>query len=246
MSAGRARQGEQESTEVLRDRVRAWWVSVLAGQIEGAHPVQGTHVSATLDGKTLVIGGTVPSEADRTEIEQEVEHLRGNGFDDVRNELEVVPENTAEQGLLVQTLMSVFDNDEQAGFAEGYLEGHAHVKPEAMKVVAPASEDSGREAVRAVLPQPYWEDAEKALDAGRSLLIVTVDETEVFKARELLDEETRSLETIVMPPEPAEQGREQRGRLERLPQGEGATQVDQQAGAARERTLQREEALHER
>jgi hypothetical protein len=30
-----------------------------------------------------------------------------------------------------------------------------------------------------------------------------VDETEAFKAREVLDEDTRTLETLVLPPEPA-------------------------------------------
>jgi hypothetical protein len=246
MSRDRARVGEQESTEVLRDRVRAWWTTVLAGQIEGAHPVHGTNISARLDGTALVVSGTVPSEEDRREIESEVEHLRGNGVDSVRNELSVEPESRAEPGLLVQTLMSVFENEEQAGFAEGYLEGHAHVKPEAMKVVAPPSEGSRRDAVRVTLPRTYWEDAEKALDAGRSLLIVTVDETEAFKARELLDEETRSLETVVLPPELAASGREAHGRLDRRPQDEVAKRVDRRAGAARERSLRGEEAVHDR
>lgn len=246
MPADRAREGEQESVEVLRDRVRAWWASVLAGQVDGGHPVQGTSISAVLDGTTLVISGTVPSEADRQEIAREIEHLRGHGFDAVRDEISVEPENTSEAGLLVQTLMGVFENEEQAGFAEGYLEGHAHLKPEAMKVVAPRSDRSGRDAVRAMLSEPYWEDADRALDAGRTLLIVTVDETEAFKARELLDEETRSLETVVTPPETAERGRVLQRRLDRLPQDEEAHDVDREASVVRERTLNQEEALHDR
>lgn len=87
--------GEQESLEVLRDRVRAWWTQVLAGQLDQAHPVQGGNVKAHLDGNTLVITGSVPTEADRREIEGEVEHLRGNGVDAVRNERRILVQFSA-------------------------------------------------------------------------------------------------------------------------------------------------------
>src|SRR5579883_1319194 len=170
--------GEQESLEVLRDRVRAWWTQVLAGQMDQAHPVQGGNIKAHLDGNTLVIAGSVPSEADRREIEAEVEHLRGNGVDAVRNELKVEPRGDEQPGLLVQTLIGAFETAEQAGFAEGYLQGHAHVDPRRMLVVAADADGDARAALRSVLPDTYQQKAEQALAAGRSILIVTVDETE--------------------------------------------------------------------
>ncbi|GEM_PF-2285182 len=213
--AGREAVGEQESFEILRDRVRAWWTQVLAGQVDQAHPVQGSNLKARIDGSTLVISGTVPSEADRREIESEVEHLRGNGVDNVRDELQIEPRGDEEPGLLVQTLIGAFDTAEQAGFAEGYLQGHAHVDPQRMLVVAADAGDEARVALRSVLPEAYQEKAEQALAAGRSVLVVTVDETEAFQARELLDEETRSLETIVLPPEPAERSQMIRAGLRR-------------------------------
>jgi hypothetical protein len=40
----------------------------------------------------------------------------------------------------------------------------------------------------------------KALDSGHALLILRIDETEAFKVRELLDEDTRSEWTVAMPP----------------------------------------------
>jgi len=194
--------GEQRSLEVLDDRTRAWWTSVLAGQMGEAHPVHGTDISAHLDGDVLVVTGKVPSEADREEIAHEVEHLRGHGVAGVRIELEVKPANSGDKGLLEQTLIGVFEDEAQAGFAEGYLEGHAHVRPEAMRVFTPAVADRQNERVHDRLPEQYWRDADRALESGRSLLIVTVDETEAFQVRELLDEETHSLETIVLPPQP--------------------------------------------
>lgn len=197
MATSDSQRGAQESHEVVTDRTRAWWTTVLAGQVEQAHPVFGTHISAKVEDGVLEVTGTVPSAADEQEVRHEVERLRGKGVRDIRIELSVEPESSDEKGLLVQQLVAMFESDEQAGFARGYLESHAHVDPGSMTVI-------GGEAgqARRLLPEPYWEDAQRALEAGRSLLVVTVDETEAFRARELLDEETSSLETIVLPPEP--------------------------------------------
>jgi hypothetical protein len=240
----KGRTGEAESREILRTRVRAWWLSVLAGQAGEAHPVQGSRVKARLEGETLVITGTVPSEADRREIEAEVEHLRGHGVARVQNELEVAPDVADQHGLLVQTLMATFETAEQAGFAEGYLEEHAHIRPRWMTVIAPDGDQAGRDAVHAALPQAYWDDAEKALAAGRALLLVTVDETEAFRARELLDEETHSLMTVALPPEPPDT---LDGRQEASAQASKAASrqvVDARAESGRRRAKEQEDQIH--
>jgi hypothetical protein len=236
--------GEAESREILRTRIDAWWLSVLAGQVQEAHPVQGTHVKARMEGNTLILSGTVPSEADRQEIDAEIQHLRQHGVEEVRDELEVVPEVTDEPGLLMQTLMATFETAEQAGFAEGYLEGHAHIRPGLMKVIGADSAEAGRSALRAVLPEAYWEDAEEALEAGRALLVVTVDETEAFKARELLDEETHSLETLVLPPQPAQNLGSSRRDLDQVPPEEGSRHVDEEAESGRRSALKKEGSVH--
>ncbi|HZQ37653.1 MAG TPA: hypothetical protein VFD32_17100 [Dehalococcoidia bacterium] len=237
--------GEQESLEVLRDRVRAWWTQVLAGQIDQAHPVQGGSVKAHLDGDTLVITGSVPSEADRQAIAAEVEHLRRNGVNAVRNELKAAPRDDEQPGLLVQTLIGAFETAEQAGFAEGYLQGHAHVDPRRMLVVAADADEDARAALRSVLPNAYQQKAQQALAAGRSVLVVTVDETEAFQARELLDEETRSLETIVLPPEPIERSPMIHAGLQRGA-GSRRTAGMQRADAAKAEAAGAEERRHER
>jgi hypothetical protein len=201
MAADEGSQAPDTSLDVLPDSTRAWWTSVLTGQVQSSHPILGTNLSTRIEGDTLIISGAVPTEGDRAEIAAETEHLKGHGITTVRNELQVVPQVTDEQGLLVQTLVAVFENAELAGFAQEYLEAHAHVRPKLMRAISPESAEEGRAELRALLPEAFWEDAGKALDDQHALLIVTVDETEAFKARELLDEETRSLQTLVLPPE---------------------------------------------
>ncbi len=230
---------EAESREILQTRIQAWWLSVLAGQVEGAHPVQGTTLKARVEGNTLILSGTVLSEADRQEIEAEVEHLRQHGVSAIRDELKVVPEVTDEPGLLAQTLIATFETAEQAGYAEGHLEGHAHVRPGLMKVIGPGG------AVRAVLPEAYWEGAEQALAAGRAILVVTVDETEAFKTRELLDEETQSLETLVLPPEPANTLDPTQQALGEAAPPERTKPADEQAETGRQSARQQEGSVHD-
>lgn len=236
--------GEEESLEILRDRTRAWWLSVLAGQVEASHPVYGTTIKTDVKNGVLTLSGSVASEEDRKDIVAEADHLKQMGISRVVDELKVMPENNGDQGLLVQTLIGVFESREKAGFAEGYLEGHAHIKPDVMKVIAPG-DDSGPAVLRAILPAAWVGDAEKALEAGRALLIVTVDETEAFKTRELLDEETRSLRTLVLPPEPAGAAATEQQRLDRVPRSPESEQADRAAGQAREGALKQEATVHE-
>ncbi len=235
---------EAESREVLATRIRAWWLTVLAGQVTDSHPVQGADLKARMEGNTLVLSGTVSSEADRQEIEAEVAHLGDQGVSEVRNELQVAPDEPDQKGLLVQTLMATFETAEQAGFAEGYLEGHAHIRPGVMQVIGPETGDAALAAVHALLPHGYWEDAEAALAAGRSLLAVTVDETEAFRARELLDEETQSLETMALPPEPPSAVRQALESLQAAPKSGGTKRVNEKTAAGRQKALQREDSVH--
>ena len=239
------RAGEQQSLEILEDRTQAWWMSVLAGQVAGSHPVHGTDIKATVDGDILTLSGRVPSEEDRRLVEAEVAHLKGQNFSAVHNELEVIPENEDEKGLLVQSIIAIFETEAQAGFAEGYLEGHIHVRPELMHVIAPQSSDAGYESLRAMVPEAYWNEAKEALEGQRALLIVTVDETEAFKTRELLEEETKSLRTLVLPPEPAGNTAPERRALDRVQQSPESEGVIARAEDARRYSLEEEKAVHE-
>lgn len=234
-----------DSLEILRDRTRAWWISVFAGQVDHSHPIHGTDVTARIEGDTLILAGQVPTKGDLHEIEREARHLRGQGIRHIRTELRVVPETTEEKGMLVQTLMGIFETAEQARFAAGYLEGHAHVQPDLMRVIAPDDPAGGMTLPRALLPEAFWEDAEQALAAGRALLIVTVDETEAFKARELIEEETRSLRTVILPPEPAHNVAAARQAVERVEAAVGSAGMNAEAGEPREAGLREEGTVHE-
>lgn len=196
--------GEDESLKMIGDRVGAWWTSVIAGQADQPHPIHGTKIAAKVESDTLVVRGKVSSQADLDEVREEIEHLAGHGVAHVRVEVEVEEANTREKGLLRQTLVGAFDTEELAGFAAGYLEGHAHVPREAMLLVEADGGDAPQDrAALDYLGPPYADQVRATLDAGRTVLIVSVDEVDAFRVRELLDEETRSLETLVLPPQPA-------------------------------------------
>ena len=195
-------QSERQARNVVRERVHAWWAAALVGQTDEAHPARGTDVHARVRGDTLVITGKAVSAGERREIEREAERLKGHGIARVRNELVVVPETTDRRGLLVQTLIGFYDDTEQAGFAAGYLEGHALIQAPILAMFEGDDVEEGLEALHAIVPHTYWQESEEALRTGQTLLVVMVDEVDAFKSRALLEEETRSVRLLVLPPEP--------------------------------------------
>lgn len=237
--------GEAESREILATRLQAWWLSVLAGQAVESQPVHGGSVEARVEAETIVLTGSVLTEQDRCEIEAEAEHWRGRGISDVRNELQVVPEVAHEPGLLVQTLLATYETAEQAGFAAGCLEGDAHVRPGLIEVLTPEEPGAAEAVVQAILPEAYREDALNALRDGRALLIATVDETEAFKARELLDEETQSPQTLVLPPEPAGRVKPAQQPPDETAPQKAARPIDEKAARASQHALRRERTTHD-
>ena len=62
------------------------------------------------------------------------------------------------------------------------------------------SADVSNEKGRQVIPREYRAQVRDALRKGNTLLVVTVDEVQAFGVRELIDEETRSLMTLTLPP----------------------------------------------
>jgi hypothetical protein len=230
--------GENASLKMIGERVGAWWTSVIAGQADQSHPIQGTKIAAKIEGDTLVVRGKVPTQADLEEIRAEVEHLAGHGVAHVRVEVAVEEEGTQQKGLLRQTLVGAFETEELAGFAAGYLEGHAHVAREAMLIVEADGNDAPKDrAALDYLGPPYADQVRATLDAGRSVLIVSVDEVDAFRVRELLDEETRSLETLVLPPQPASPERPR-------PNDDGAPADRPNARAAQQQALDEEAKTH--
>jgi len=223
----------QGSLDVLPESIRAWWTAVLAGQADASHPVHGSNLKTRLEGETLIISGTVATEDDRDRIAGETDHLKGHGISTVRNELEILPDDTDEQDLLIQTLVGIFENAEQAGFARDYLESHPHVHPQLIQAIDSEGGADGRAQFRALLPEAFWDEAEKAFEHGQALLILTVDETKAFTARELLADETRSLRTLILPPEAASNMASARRSFDRATRTLPAREPDEQVEAAR-------------
>jgi hypothetical protein len=196
---------QHDQARMFGEHVRAWWTSILIGQVDQPYPVYSNHVQARISGGVLVVTGDVPTEDDRQDIQAEIHHLIGNGITEVRDEVVVVADASGESGLLVQTLVGTFENEEQARFAATYLESQSHVRPVAIHILSSRTEEatpSETVGVRQLLTEKHWQGVRKTLAANRAILVVTVDETRAFETREILDEETRSLETVVLPPEP--------------------------------------------
>lgn len=239
-------QSAQDSLAMLREQTHAWWIKALAGQASHAHPVHGTNVRARVQGRTLILSGTVPSERDHREIRREAQHLkRSHGIARVQDELVVQRTALEREGLLAQTLLCVYATGEQAGFAAGYLEGHANFTADMIHVLTPNPLESAVATLRALLPSAYWDDAQRELHDGMSLLIVMVDELDAFTARELLEEETPSLRTLALPPEPFGNVERAEAALRRTGQ-RGRTSMTRRSERVRRSVRVRERATHER
>ncbi|HUX85961.1 MAG TPA: hypothetical protein VMW65_03075 [Chloroflexota bacterium] len=216
---------QSDQARRLGEQVRAWWTSVLIGQVDQPYPVHRDHVQARINGGVLVVTGEVPSEDDRQDIQAEIHQLIGNGITEVRDEVVVVPDARGESGLLVQTLVGTFENEEQARFAATYLQSQSRVRPVAIHVLASRTEEATPAetvGVRQLLTEEHWQGVRNTLAAHRAILVVTVDETRAFETREILDEETRSLETVVLPPEPIGRGPD----IRKSPGGASPTRLD--------------------
>jgi hypothetical protein len=57
------------------------------------------------------------------------------------------------------------------------------------------------------VPEDFVSKVEKAFTDGEAVLVARVDETEAFKVREMLAEDTRSRWTVATPPIPAGKAR---------------------------------------
>jgi hypothetical protein len=190
--------------DVHASQSRAWWLQLLAGQLEQSHPTFGTDIRAKVEDGVLRLTGVVPSQQDLDQLLAEADEFKGRGIKEIDSHIRV-EETTEVQGLYMQTLMAVFESADQAAFAAGYLETHAHVEPHFLTVIEPGT---GAAAVGLLVPADHVDDVSRALKEGKAILVVTIDETAAFRARQLLEEETRSLLVISAPPQVAPGGKQ--------------------------------------
>jgi hypothetical protein len=189
------------STRAGADQVADWWNSVLVGRPGHPHPVHGDAIDVKLRGGVLQLSGELPSDDEREALLREARLYIGRGVDDVDARRLVVKRPDGARGILEQTIIAAFANPALAEHALTFLRAHNRVKPKELGVVR-----SDREPVLNSLGE-FAADIRKALADGSGIVIVRLDETDAFEAIELLDEDTRSMWTVAMPPVPARPGR---------------------------------------
>jgi hypothetical protein len=177
--------------------VDAWWATVMAGDVSEPHPIFGD-VRVSLHGGLLRVSGELESDADHKELVRQARRRISHGIDNVDVSGLSTASRREKPGILEQTIISAFPSSDAAEFARDFVVKHSRVVPKQNEIV-----DSNRASrLRALVPEDLVRKARKALGGRHALLIVRVDETEAFRVRELLEEETRSEWTMTAPPQP--------------------------------------------
>ena len=188
------------STDPVADRINAWWIGVIVGHPAESHPIYGDSLKVKLRHGVLHLSGEVASREEWHTAVGEARRYVRRGVDDVDARRLRVARRDEQLGILDQRLIAAFSNREIAEYALAYVLEHSRVKPKHTSVVESAQDQSlGRLG-------EFASDAKAAHEAGNSILVLCVDETEAFEVHELLDEETRSLWTIALPPERTSDG----------------------------------------
>jgi hypothetical protein len=185
--------GEQPPDAVAID---GWWHAVLAGGVDEPHPVHGDDLKVSIKHGVLHLAGTLPAEEDKKELLTQARAFVGHGIDEVdAKHLKVVPRKE-KSGILEQTLIAAFRNRDVAELARDYLVGIRRLKAKEIEIVDP----DGEAKARRLLPEDFMADVQKAFKHGDSVLLIRVDETDGFKVREMLAQDTRSRWTVATPP----------------------------------------------
>lgn len=185
------------------EHVMSWWIDLLEGEAEGSHPLFGNALQASLEGQTLVVGGALPSEAGRRDLERELRLVTERRGVAVRNETSVAPEGAEASGLLEQTLVAVYEQELHARLAIDQVQSNPLLGRVRIQMLQPNG-DRPADGVAASAQRhdasTYQDEVRQALEDGQAVVVATADETAAFALRQLLDEETRSLHVLVMPP----------------------------------------------
>ena len=178
--------------------IDAWWNAVLAGGVDEPHPVHADDLKVWIRHGALHLVGMLPTEADKGELLTRGRDFVGHGIDRIDARRLKVAKVTEKPGILEQTLIATFRNREVAELARKYLVEIRRLKDKQLVIL-----DRGQENMAArLVPEGFANDIENALEAGEAVLVVRVDETEAFKVREMLAEDTRSRRTVATPPVP--------------------------------------------
>jgi hypothetical protein len=185
----RPRKGDQTAVD-------AWWDAVLLGETDEPHPVFGQSISARIEGERLEIAGELDRKSDRDELLEQARARIGHGVGEVDASHLKLAHTSERPGILEQTLVAAFPNRETAELARKLVLERGRITPTREAIVDPGEEDE----LRRLLPEEFVEDARQRIGKGNALLVLRIDETEAFKMRKLLEEDTRSTWTVATPP----------------------------------------------
>lgn len=178
-----------------------WWDEVLAGEVAARHPIYGDDLKVKLTDGKLVLSGEVPSKRDRDQLVREARARIGSGLHEYDvSGLKIRPRDE-KPGLLEQSMVAAYGHRDTADLARKYFLEHSRSRPMRADIL------DGRSNLDASLPSEVVDQARKQLELGRTLLVVGVDETEAFRARALLEEDTQSSWTVAAPPHVIANGR---------------------------------------
>jgi hypothetical protein len=185
----------------LARRIQTWWAIVLAGLVEEPHPAHGADIDVAFKGGggVLRISGELASEEDRQQLLREAGEYVGRGIDAIDARHLAVSRHKEKPGILDQTLLAAFADSHVAEFARRYLVESRRIKAKQVEILDAQMESKAR----GLVPEGFMSDLHKAFNAGDAVLLIRVDETDAFRVRELLSQETRSLWTVSTPPVPA-------------------------------------------
>src|SRR5487761_471203 len=192
--------GEQPPDTVAID---AWWNAVLAGGVDEPHPVHGDDLKVSIRHGVLRLAAALPTEEDKKELLTKARAYVGHGIDKVDAKRVRVVKRTEQPGILDQTLIAAFPNRDVAEIARKYLIEFRRLKAKQLEILDPSQEEKARR----LLPEAFMSDVQKAFKAGEAVLVLRIDETDAFKVREMLAEDTRSRWTVTAPPTAAASGR---------------------------------------
>lgn len=184
-----------------RAEIERWWTDVLAGEAAARHPVHGDDVKVKLTDGRLELWGEVPSKRDHDQLVHEARARIGSGLHEFDASRLRVRSNGEKSGLLAQTLLAAYARRDTAELALKFLLEHSHSKPLRAQIIDKLS------SLTDALPRELIDGAKKHVDGGQTLVAVDVDETEAFRVRALLEEDTPSTWTVAAPPRLIHTGR---------------------------------------
>jgi hypothetical protein len=180
---------------VLDAPIAAWWAAVLAALPATPHPTH-PRLRAKLDRTTLLLSGFVTTEDGHQEVVNEAYTYCGPTIESIDDHVAVAADNEGERGILSQTVFATFEDRDQAEHAAEALRHRSTLETNSLLVLA-GPDRPGLDTV----PEAYRARVVEALASGRAVLTATVDETALLALREVIDQDTSSIETVVAPPE---------------------------------------------